>query len=551
MPPPAKRERVSPHRSESKAESLPLPKPAAASSAASAGKASALGLDLHGGPHRELPGSDMRKPSAGGQGISPHRPVAPSRVEPSSMPPAPEGKPGLFVSTVPGPSQPAQPSTPPAAGGRPAASGGGNLFSADDDDDEWDAGGALDVGLDYGSEAPPAMASPVSQAASQPGATGDGSPDVALVDPGPVPPPATGRAPLPSQGLAPPAAAVATTGAGPIFSAAEIETVARYGEVPSNVLLAPVYAVRVFKRRQELKKLLTLQQRTHEQATTTLRGKLADITDGIVAQAPEQLDGVMGPVRTAEQKVRDRKVQLEAASGQFASQFKSLELEIEAAGKQRQQLDRDRNMAQIKLEDAVHKRAQVTADLKRINLGIASAHDAAANAAGADASFATPEHAKRITALEAEKAKRVEQVRGRDKAVGAAKLEVREREAAIRQLESRVNAIHGRQSNMEGEAGQAQTMGLDALKGAQHERLVAYEVAIDTIVAQAKSLVDQPTKAQIEDVKRQIAGCNSDLDKHNLAVDAFDDGAYKRGIAIAVVLVVLIVFGLISVARVQ
>lgn len=413
------------------------------------------------------------------------------------------------------------------------------MFGADDDDDEWDGQGGLDVGLDYGSEFPPAMPAAPSAAPEAPRGSGLDLAD----DPGP--PPSLRRPPAPKP------AAVADHG--PRFSPAEIEAVARYGLVPTNPLAAPLYTWRVFRRRRELVDLLALQKRTHEQATTTLRSKLADITDEVIGRAaePAQVAGVLGPIRAAEQKIADRKVQLEAASGQFASQFRSIQMDLDAEAKRRQQLDRDRNMAQIKVEDAVHKRAHVAAELKRVNIEIETAHESAAKAAGAGANFAPPEHAKRITTLEAQRAKLAEQVKARDGLVADARAELKERQRAISQLESRVSALHASQSNMEQQASQAQSLGLDSLKQAQNERLVAYEVAIESIAAQLPQLVDDTITAQIADVKRQIASCDADLAKQEFALDAYDAGAYKRGIAIVIAAGVLLLLGLISVARVQ
>ncbi len=507
--------------------------------------AAALAVELApSGPDSSEPpvssGAVPKRPAPSGEGIAPQRVAAPSRAKKVSLPPAPEGKAPLFRSGAPGDSD-----APPASGGARVLGAGGAagapaaLFDAEDDE-EWEGGGALDVGLDYGSEAPPPLKAEPKRTA--PASSPDPAFDLHDDDPGP-PPASTRGSPRPQP------AQVVT--AQPVFSPDEIEVVAQYGPVPPNPLLAPLYALRVFQRRRALVGLLSLARRTHEQATSALRGKLTTIVDRVVAKAsPDQVQGVMGPIRAAEQKLADRKAQLEAASGQFASQVKTLQQELEAEGKKKQQLERDRNMAQIKVEDAVHKRAQAAAELKRLNVEIEAAHEAAAKAAGKDATFAPPEHAKRIAALEAQRAKLSEQVKGRDKAVTDARAELKERQRAISILEARVNAIHGRQARMEQEAGQAQNLGLTCLKQAQNERLVAYEVAFDAIVAQAPHLIDDATASEVADVKRQIAQCDADLAKQELAVDAYDRAAVKRGVAIAIALAILVVLALISVARV-
>jgi hypothetical protein len=70
-------------------------------------------------------------------------------------------------------------------------------------------------------------------------------------------------------------------------------------------------------------------------------------------------------------------------------------------------------------------------------------------------------------------------------------------------------------------------------------------------MAQAKSLVDKSEKAQIEDVKRQLATCDADLEKMRRAVDAFDDATYKKGFAVMAIAATILIVVLISVARVQ
>jgi hypothetical protein len=489
------------------------------------------------------PASDSDEPPSSGRGFGSGAGPA-RRPKASSLPPAPEGKASPFASS-PGVSKstPAPVSGPTSVGPKSGARPSNRPGSGDDGwGDEW-ADDPLDVGLDLGEDAPPAS-SDVQKTSRAPAATGSK--------------PAVAAAPRPKVVVGGPAGAAAAAAAAaaeapqapPPTDYAEVEALAAYGPGPANIFLAPLYSYKVLRRRRELRELHALQARSHELARRAVREKQAEIVDKLAAAAPDALAAALAPIEDARRAIAERKAAMEANSGQVTERFLAIERELEVEQKNKKQLQRDRDMAQIKLEDAVHKRALVAAELKRVNALIENVHDAARRAApGSD--VAPPQFAQEIVELDAQKAKLVEQLRGRERAVAEARAGLREREGAISVLDQRVHGVHGRQAVLEKQGSEAENAARAALKLLEERRLVAYEEALAALSRDAPQLFDTVTRAQVEELARTGAQGDRELEKHRQAIDAFDKSAYQRGVAMAIGAAAVVLFVLILIARVK
>jgi len=124
----------------------------------------------------------------------------------------------------------------------------------------------------------------------------------------------------------PKATAIAVVAAAPIDPAvSDAMLLADYGSPPTHWLLSPLYAMRVLKRRHELKKALLTRSSESERATAEFQDALAALAEGILAVAAKHpgYTEAVGALRRAEDllRVRDRvlTVENEAEMARLAS----------------------------------------------------------------------------------------------------------------------------------------------------------------------------------------------------------------------------------------
>ena len=435
------------------------------------------------------------------------------------------------------------------SGSGPAAATLGGGDSAWDEDHD-----ALEVGLDLGSVRPPAPAAPgsapekpvKSRAATTGGNAAAAAAAAAAAPPEPLASRPSGRGAATAQTPGAAAAGPGTLSADDY----EVKALAQYGPVPEPIWAAPKYAWRVYQRRQELRKQLVQQESFHEQAQKAVREKLAAEVDAIAERHDsDELSMILAPIDDAEQMFGQRRAQIDAAAGQFAAQFADIDKQLAAEQEVRKQRVRDREMAQIQVEDAVQKHARVTGEVKRLEAMIAAAHEQAQKAAGG-ADFAPPEHARKIAALEAQKGKVATQLEARERALAEAKTALRERAAELRAVDDRVRAIHARTNQTEEQAGEARQLAIEGMKQAHQRRLQAYETALERICIERPDLVDEATQARIDQLKKDLAEVDVDLERHRLAIDAYDKPTFQKGVGLVAAAAVLLLVLLVSLARV-
>jgi hypothetical protein len=179
-----------------------------------------------------------------------------------------------------------------------------------------------------------------------------------------------------------------------------------------------------------------------------------------------------------------------------------------------------------------------------------AAHEDAREAAGKDARFAPPEHAKKIAALEREHERVRAQKQAADDAVDRARAELRERERALREVADRIFGIHRRRQATEELARRQQSSGYDALRRAQDKRLEAYQRALARLGDEHAGLLGPEARLRVDELERGLAVADADLERHRLAVDAYDADGLKRGVAVLAVAAVALLLVLVTIARV-
>ncbi len=332
-----------------------------------------------------------------------------------------------------------------------------------------------------------------------------------------------------------------------------VRQLAGYGLVPDNILATLPYAWRVYRRRKELRQLYSRQQETHGDLCRGLRQQLADVIDEATAGAANQsaVQSLLAPIAQAEQLIGQRSQTLDAATDQYSTQLGAIDHELSALRETRKQVSRDRDMAQIQVEDAVQKRAQAQAALRRMDERIQVAHDAASDAAGRGADFAPPEHARKIASLQSERAPLVEQLAACEAATTQAHSVLRQQDKALRDEDRKTAATDARRKGAKREAGQAQDVGLRGIQEAQDLRLDACQSVVTALQTDHPELLTEDHGRRIGDINAGITRAAADLERHRLAIDAYDGSSFKRGLLIVGAIGVVILLLIVTMARVS
>ena len=214
------------------------------------------------------------------------------------------------------------------------------------------------------------------------------------------------------------------------------------------------------------------------------------------------------------------------------------------------QRKRDRDMAQIQVEEAQRKRAKVQDALKRVVEHLVAAHEAASQAAGGG-EFAPPAHAAAIKKLETQQEELRAQLSGRGAAVEKARVQLRERDKDLRAVRHAIETMAQERIATEKASSSAQNVGANTLATAQDERLDAYEAVLVQLREQHPDLLrggDYGTR--VDDVRRRLGEASIELERYELSVNAYDEEAYKRGIMLVVAAVAILVVLLVLITKV-
>ena len=321
----------------------------------------------------------------------------------------------------------------------------------------------------------------------------------------------------------------------------EVKLLADYGAVPANIFGTVRYTIRVYQRRKKLRELEKQQQGFFERARRRVQEKYAAIVEQVrdgASEQDEELQSVLAPIQEATQLIGDRAAQLEATREQFEAQVAKLEGELSSRGDDRKEIEADRNRAQIVLEDCLQKQARCQANLRRVRSQLGAAHDAAAAAAGENAEFAPPEHARQIAELEGQKASLTEQLRAHDGAVADARRTVG------------VGNIHDRRRALDQQASEARDLRVEGLRAAEQTRLDAFERTLRLLLDDHAQLFDDQTREAVEQLDQELGEARYECEKHSQAINAYDEDAYKKGVVIMVVVAVGLLLALFAIARV-
>ncbi|HZO11758.1 MAG TPA: hypothetical protein VFB62_00815 [Polyangiaceae bacterium] len=404
--------------------------------------------------------------------------------------------------------------------------------------------GALEVEL--ASEHPPSAELEVDLATDKPAAR-KAELKIDLESDKPPPPAPSSRRQLPP--LLPPAALVPP----PPEPASDprILALAGYDLPPTHFFASVPYAWRVYRRRTRLREQHATQARARDDRRRELRQELAQILDDATHDRRDELGDVLQPVLAADELMRSRSQDLETSSDQHASRIADLGGNIGRLEEASKQCTRERSLAQATVEEAQAQLTRAQDDKRRVASLLESAHDAARAAAGRGAEFAPPEHAHRITELDAELARAQTALEACDTTLREAQEQLRLRERALKDAEAQVDRLKSAKRTAEREAHAARELSSASLREANEQRLDACEQTLTILVAERPQLFATDTLARAETLKSELVELDVDLERHRLAIHAYDQRAFRRGwmlVAGAALTVVVLLALLVGIA---
>jgi hypothetical protein len=342
-------------------------------------------------------------------------------------------------------------------------------------------------------------------------------------------------------------------GPGPGADEAEVLALAGYGAPPASLLGAPGYAWRVFQRRKRVQDKLRLARRTRDQAKTE--------SDQVLAAAMEALRAGSGPTHPLAnlfETLRGYDAVQEAAhdasaeiARQQAAQRQSLHGELEQLQGAKAGADAELAAAEAELAKAEQARARIEARLKRGEIELRAAHDAARLAAGEGAQFAPPEHAVRIQTLEGERAQRATELAEATRTHGALEVRARERRAVVRGLRRQAGDKQKVTEQQDRAARESMRVGERGVESARGRRLVAYADAGREVLRSRPHDLAQDLVERAHLAEARVAATERALDLCVRALDASDREWERKGWALLVGVPVLMVIALVLIAALR
>ncbi|MCC6523091.1 MAG: hypothetical protein IT373_10555 [Polyangiaceae bacterium] len=352
------------------------------------------------------------------------------------------------------------------------------------------------------------------------------------------PRPAPGR---PGGGAAGPAEAAPL---GPSVDPSRVRELAGYGPAPTNPLLWPWSAWRVYKRRRELAARLVEQQRAHDELVHDRKSRLADIVDRLRRQNRDELQPILRPLAAPDALVAARRSELTASESRAGVEFGGFDAEAARLGEERARLEEAERAALTHFETCEQEHARADAKHRRHAIELEAAHEAARQAAGQGARFAPPEQARRIQAIEQARGPIEAERAAKAKALAEAREAARAATGALGDLDRRLEQLRARRRAAEAAAAEHRQAALDGLRQAERDRLARYDEALRAIVATHPKLVRGVMRVEIERADADIQASTAELALHREAVGAYDRRTYQRGLALAAVVVVLLLVAL-------
>lgn len=317
-----------------------------------------------------------------------------------------------------------------------------------------------------------------------------------------------------------------------------------YGPAPGSPLLAPVYALRVAQRIRALKAKIAVAQKKRAEAEAArddllvslaqdLRGRILTTEDG---------DAIFQPVVALEQVALERRAGLAGASAEHGTRVGALEAEMESQRREASAAATRLAERATTVEEArrVHQRSEAKA--KRIYIEIRAIVTAAESSGGA----LTPEQTARTASLDRELAAARAEAESHARAVTAAETAVAAAQAEERTAARRMRETEKKRRELDREfEKQAGTRTAGVSEAEQERRLALVEVGRKVLAARGR-LVEVPDASldALLAADGAVTERATELETLVQALDAYDPGVVRKGAALVLGVVLVVVGGL-------
>jgi len=321
---------------------------------------------------------------------------------------------------------------------------------------------------------------------------------------------------------------------------------ADYGPVPTRIWETPGYAVRVFLRRRQLAadaRLLSKDLALKEKAW--LDG-MASLVDSIRPALEAHPDGQrwLSPIYEMEERARVRGHALETTSSEFAAKVAGID---RAIGVVEEAYDREVTKLEPITEELDRRKSELAraeAMLKRIDIEIRAAQQAAAAAAGPDATVVPPEHAQKLAALDAERNLRAEDVARAKGELDEVRRPHQAQEKKIDEKRRQIADLRKRRKNLEESyEKQLSLRGKGVAEAEREMRAITVEIG-KRLFVESPVPIDEAAKKAADAAEKAFLAARREVAKNKLARDLYEPEQVRRGwrvIATGILLLVLLV----------
>ncbi len=311
----------------------------------------------------------------------------------------------------------------------------------------------------------------------------------------------------------------------------EALALADYGPIPTKIWETPGYAIRVFLRRRQLageERLVTRELELKEKAWLDA---LVALVDAIRPALEAHPDGArwLGPITEIEERARARGIALESTSSEFATKVAEIDREIAAA---EEAYDVEAAKLEPITEELERRKTELSraeAMLKRMDIEIRAAQQAAMAAAGPDAKIAPPEHARKLAALAEERTLRAEDVKRAKAEVDEVRKPHQAQEKKLGERRRQITELRKQRRSLEDSySRQLSIRGEGVAEAEREKREIMIEIG-KRLLAESPVPLDENSRKATEAAQGAYLSTRRELEKHKLARDLYEREPYKRG----------------------
>lgn len=326
----------------------------------------------------------------------------------------------------------------------------------------------------------------------------------------------------------------------PAVDPIDVLALADFGPNPRGWVDAPFYAVRVHLRRRELRRELERQRGLLIEAQRGQEHVLANVVEALKSANSDASRALAERLAAVDRHAAEQGAALATASEGYSNSVAQVDVRIGEAEAQRLARESAVSEAQAEVERHRANHARGEAWVKRNEIELRAAHEAARTAAGPDAKFAPPEYGVRIRDLETEREVRVSELRVLQQAVDDASGTLRARENELRETRRHVAKLREERRALEKTASRQLDLRSAGAGQAERERLAAYaEVGRELLSTPGAVPLAESNAAT--DAQRIVDERILAIEKHTRALTAYDAEGARRGNVVLVVALALVI----------